>query len=114
MPWKESSVMDERRRFVNPAQGGESMASLCREFVIATWRKGLCSPSKTSSAQKYYLCLRNELLPMFRSGHLVTGGGRGIRTPERVTPLTVFKTAAFNHSAIPPLPMYGLGGRAAK
>ncbi len=32
-----------------------------------------------------------------------TGGGRGIRTPERVTPLTVFKTAAFNHSAIPPL-----------
>jgi outer membrane protein insertion porin family len=31
-----------------------------------------------------------------------SGGGRGIRTPERVTPLTVFKTAAFNHSAIPP------------
>ncbi len=31
------------------------------------------------------------------------GGGRGIRTPERVSPLTVFKTAAFNHSAIPPL-----------
>jgi hypothetical protein len=34
------------------------------------------------------------------------GGGRGIRTPERVTPLTVFKTAAFNHSAIPPLSKY--------
>lgn len=33
---------------------------------------------------------------------LFSGGGRGIRTPERVTPLTVFKTAAFNHSAIPP------------
>ncbi len=33
------------------------------------------------------------------------GGGRGIRTPERVTPLTVFKTAAFNHSAIPPKTM---------
>src|SRR5580658_6048605 len=33
---------------------------------------------------------------------LISGGGRGIRTPERVTPLTVFKTAAFNHSAIPP------------
>src|SRR5579884_3984291 len=31
-----------------------------------------------------------------------TGGGRGIRTPERVTPLTVFKTAGFNHSPIPP------------
>src|SRR5205807_3423522 len=32
-----------------------------------------------------------------------TGGGRGIRTPERVTPLTVFKTAGFNHSPIPPI-----------
>ncbi len=31
------------------------------------------------------------------------GGGRGIRTPETLTGLTVFKTAAFNHSAIPPL-----------
>ena len=30
------------------------------------------------------------------------GGGRGIRTPERVSPLTVFKTAGFNHSPIPP------------
>ena len=39
---------------------------------------------------------------------LVSGGGRGIRTPERVTPLTVFKTAAFNHSAIPPPPSYPL------
>src|SRR5262245_25153097 len=29
-------------------------------------------------------------------------GGRGIRTPETVPRLTVFKTAAFNHSAIPP------------
>src|ERR1700724_3667206 len=34
------------------------------------------------------------------------GGGRGIRTPERVTPLTVFKTAGFNHSPIPPPPGY--------
>jgi len=29
-------------------------------------------------------------------------GGREIRTPEGRKPLTVFKTAAFNHSAIPP------------
>src|SRR5580698_1787238 len=34
---------------------------------------------------------------------LKPNGGRGIRTPERVTPLTVFKTAGFNHSPIPPL-----------
>ncbi len=30
------------------------------------------------------------------------GGEKGIRTPERVNPLTVFETAAFDHSAISP------------
>ena len=30
-------------------------------------------------------------------------GGRGIRTPGTVSRTTVFKTAAFNHSAIPPV-----------
>src|SRR4029450_4246726 len=31
-----------------------------------------------------------------------TGGGRGIRTPDTLSGTTVFKTAAINHSAIPP------------
>lgn len=35
MPWKESSVMDERMRFVIRIKDGESMASLCREFGIS-------------------------------------------------------------------------------
>ena len=35
MPWKESSVMDERMRFVVRLIDGESMASLCREFGIS-------------------------------------------------------------------------------
>jgi transposase InsO family protein len=35
MPWKESSVMDERMRFVIRLQEGESMAFLCREFGIS-------------------------------------------------------------------------------
>ncbi|CAN5206718.1 hypothetical protein BH10CYA1_BH10CYA1_59170 [soil metagenome] len=35
MPWKESSVMDERIRFVIRLQDGESMASLRREFGIS-------------------------------------------------------------------------------
>jgi transposase InsO family protein len=35
MPWKESSVMDERIRFVIRQKDGESMASLCREFGIS-------------------------------------------------------------------------------
>ena len=35
MPWKESSVMDERMRFVIRLKDGESMASLCRDFGIS-------------------------------------------------------------------------------
>jgi hypothetical protein len=35
MPWKESSVMDERMRFVIRLKDGESMAFLCREFSIS-------------------------------------------------------------------------------
>src|SRR5437660_6673123 len=35
MPWKESSVMDERMRFIIRLKDGESMASLCREFGIS-------------------------------------------------------------------------------
>ncbi len=35
MPWKESSVMDERMRFVIRLKDGESMAMLCREFGIS-------------------------------------------------------------------------------
>src|SRR6267143_6080282 len=40
-----------------------------------------------------------------------TGGGGGIRTPETLSSLTVFKTAAFNHSATPPFLIltYSLG-----
>ena len=35
MPWKESSVRDERMRFVIRLKDGETMASLCREFGIS-------------------------------------------------------------------------------
>ncbi len=35
MPWKESSVMDERMRFVIWLKDGESMATPCREFGIS-------------------------------------------------------------------------------
>src|SRR6266404_464691 len=34
MPWKESSVMDERLRFVARLLEGEQMSHLCREFGI--------------------------------------------------------------------------------
>ena len=52
------------------------------------------------------LWAHEKILPVTARKNRITGGGRGIRTPERVTPLTVFKTAGFNHSPIPPLPIY--------
>ena len=39
---------------------------------------------------------------IFSNLYYIHGGGRGIRTPETLLGLAVFKTAAFNHSAIPP------------
>lgn len=35
---------------------------------------------------------------------MVSGGERGIRTPETISGLTVFKTVAFDRSAISPRP----------
>ncbi len=32
MPWKECSVMEERRRFVARLLDGEAMSEVCREF----------------------------------------------------------------------------------
>ena len=37
-----------------------------------------------------------------RHAPIVSGGGTGIRTLEGLSPLPVFKTGAFNRSAIPP------------
>jgi hypothetical protein len=62
-------------------------------------------PEKPSHLHGPYKCPRSQRFHEQLSP-FVSNGGRGIRTPERVTPLAVFKTAAFNHSAIPPLPKY--------
>jgi hypothetical protein len=35
MPWEESSVMDERLRFVARLLDGEGMSEVCREFAIS-------------------------------------------------------------------------------
>jgi transposase len=35
MPWKASSVMEERLRFVGRLLDGESMSDVCREFGIS-------------------------------------------------------------------------------
>ena len=43
---------------------------------------------------KFLIC--NEFLKL-------NGGGGGIRTHGRLSPTSVFKTGAFNHSATPPI-----------
>ena len=35
MPWKASSVMEERRRFVARLLDGEAMTEVCRDFGIS-------------------------------------------------------------------------------
>ncbi len=32
MPWKETSVMDERIKFIGRLLGGEKMATMCQEY----------------------------------------------------------------------------------
>ena len=84
------------------SKGDESAGKLLHRLL---WKmrgtKAGNKPEKPSHLHRPYKCPRSQgfhqqLSPFF------SNGGRGIRTPERVTPLAVFKTAAFNHSAIPP------------
>jgi transposase-like protein len=35
MPWKESSIMDERLRFVARLLKGDAMSEVCRSFEIS-------------------------------------------------------------------------------
>src|SRR3954454_17496274 len=43
-------------------------------------------------------------------GCRLRGGGRGIRTPGTLSGTAVFKTACFNRSHIPPLPILAVEG----
>ena len=62
MPWKESSVMDERVRFVIRVKDGESMASLCREF-------GICRKTGYKIFQRYEECGLEGLTDRARRPH---------------------------------------------
>jgi Integrase core domain len=66
--------------------GGKNFATARQPF----WPKSVTHVLGTFC----YLCVR--------AGQECGGGGGGIRTPETLSGLTVFKTAAFNHSATPP------------
>src|SRR5271170_8139956 len=110
MPWKERSVVEERMRFVLRLKDGESMASLCREFQISRVTgykiyerykecglEGLTDRARTP--YRYANKLPAQIKGSLRTVQVNRGGGGGIRTPETLPSLTVFKTAAFNHSA---------------
>jgi hypothetical protein len=51
-------------------------------------------------ATSFYIQARNKMQEIINNG-----GGGGIRTPETLSSLTVFKTAGFNRSPTPPLPI---------
>ena len=73
------------KQLVRTTGGGIRHAS--HEETITGWRRG-------DAGNSISLCLQRL--------KCIRGGGTGIRTQERVSPLTVFKTAAFDRSAIPP------------
>ncbi len=57
-----------------------------------------------------------NILYLLSINAMKTGGGERIRTSDRLAPITVFETAAFDHSATPPhvtttLPQQGQSGR---
>ena len=52
MPWKESSVVEERLRFVARLLDGEAMTDLCREFGISRKTGGIHGLASRSRAFK--------------------------------------------------------------
>ena len=69
MPWKESSVMDERMRFVIRLKDGESMASLCREY-------GISRPTGYKIFESYEECGIEGLTDRSRRPYLSADAGR--------------------------------------
>src|SRR3569832_1319494 len=72
---------------------GVSMAQTLRRVIDYQFKIGFCRSFAG-----------NPKISLARSGPSgkVYGGGRGIRTPGTLSSTTVFKTAGFNRSPIPP------------
>src|SRR2546425_10492652 len=60
--------------------------------------------AKSRRAKRAARCLKPSPSPTERARASEVGGGRGIRTPGTLPGTAVFKTAAIDHSAIPPRP----------
>ena len=59
MAWKDSSVMDERLRFVARLLDGESMSDVCREFGISR-KTGYKILNRYKEDGAYALCDRSR------------------------------------------------------
>ena len=71
MPWKESSVTEERLRFVARLLDAEAMTDVCREFGISRKTAGI-----TSASTCRYNGLRDIAYPLHDRDILVTACGR--------------------------------------
>ena len=67
----------------------------------ANWNEGRRA-EKVGWKRRASIRGREETERVSRQREPADGGGGGIRTPEALSSLTVFKTAAFNRSATPP------------
>jgi hypothetical protein len=70
--------------------------------VLRSGDSGARTTRKSLRPESVTYVLGTLCYPCLRAGPQGDGGGGGIRTPETLSSLTVFKTAAFNHSATPP------------
>ena len=67
MPWKESSVIDERMRFVISLKDCESMTSLCAELRISSPSPEPRCPGRTRTRSRSWLRIEGcPLLPPYR------------------------------------------------
>ena len=70
-------------------------------FIVGADKGGVGKTTITRTLLDYLSANLSVAQPFVRSSSC--GGRGGIRTHERLAPLAVFKTAAFNHSATRPL-----------
>ena len=79
-------------------------------IMICDLETRVLEPIKNPLGLKVLLSPERSVKDLFGLYTLRHGGGGGIRTPETLTGLTVFKTAGFNRSPTPPLSIL-LGNR---
>src|ERR1700691_1909177 len=85
------------------------ISSILPAFRGRSW-PGAPTGRRTTSGRTQRPAHRSRLIYYNFSQAFTLGGGGGIRTPEGFYTLTVFKTAAIDHSATPPATDFGRAG----